>query len=65
MPFPFLESIRQTTSAQFAMGQSRATITGFLDPLSYDLLNTLTTILGSSTPRGDGRLSRSLPIAHP
>jgi len=65
MSFPFLESIRQTTSAQFAMAQSRATITGFLNPASVDLLDTLTTIIGGCEPRGDGRLSRTLPIAHP
>lgn len=65
MPFTFLESIRQTTTAQFSMGQSRATISGYLNPALDDLNDTLTAILGSCETAGNGKLTRTLPIAHP
>lgn len=65
MAFTFMESIRQTSSAQFSMGQGRATITGFLNPAIDDLLAVLVEIIGACETTGNGTLNRTLPLAHP
>jgi len=64
MSFSFAESIRTTTNSRFSMGQSSATLCGYID-YTVDLVDSITTILGACEPRGDGRLKRTLPIAHP
>lgn len=59
------ESIRQISNSKFSMNQQTATISGYLDPAKLDNYDSITEVLGSSSPDQKGGLKRTLPLAHP